>query len=292
MRVPVRLGAEGPRYYGPRHAPPNVTRIPRYYGGDIRRQDPLSLVFHGHLGARLAQDTEMTLQWPTDAAPAIDPSGYSLAVAPVALDTSWVQQFEVPATVSASDILRGGVPSPTYQAPAPATAAPEQVFSEGGAPTVTVPPPAGAPPPGSTPWWNVLPAVTGAAAAIGATIAKAVTGPPTQQVYNPATGQMVTIPRPPTQQVYNPATGQMITVPSAATPTSYTIPATATQPAQQVTYDPTTGQVSTVPLTGFNAALPSFLQSVPGAPWYQNPLVWVGGGAGLLLLVVLMSSRR
>jgi hypothetical protein len=292
MRVPVRLGAEGPRYYGPRHAPPNVTRIPRYYGGDIRRQDPLSLVFHGHLGARLAQDTEMTLQWPTDAAPAIDPSGYSLAVAPVALDASWVQQFNVPAPVTASatvaseqifseaaapaapstsDIVRSGVPSPAYQAPAPTS--------------------------GSAPWWQVTaavaPAITGAvagAASVATAIARVVA--PTQQVYNPATGQMVTIPRPPTQQVYNPATGQMITVPSAATPTSYTIPATATQPAQQVTYDPTTGQVSTVPLTGFNAALPSFLQSVPGAPWYQNPLVWVGGGAGLLLLVVLMSSRR
>lgn len=272
MRVPVRLGAEGPRYYGPRHAPlVNVTRRAQYYGGDIRRADPLSLVFRGNLGSRLADDLTLTLDWPSDAAPAIDPSGYSLDIgaAPLALDTSWLQSFELPA----------------YTAPSLPTASPSQIFGGGEAGAA----PAGAPAPAwltpdTSSWWQttgsvleqtakVLPAIIGAGAAVTTAV---------------VAGQRAASP---TQQVYNPATGQMVTVPRTATPVSYTIPATATQPAQRVTYNPATGQVSTVPLTGLGAVLPSFLQAAPGAPWYQNPLVWVGASGGLLLLV-LVAGRR
>lgn len=118
-------------------------------------------------------------------------------------------------------------------------------------------------------WWQelaqVLPAITGAAATIG----RAVTGA------------------------------------GGAAPMSYVIPATATMPAQRVVYNPTTGQVTTAPVapaglvynpatgqyTTAASALPGFLQAAPGAAWYQNPLVLLGGGL-VAVLFVIMAARR
>jgi hypothetical protein len=73
--------------------------------------------------------------------------------------------------------------------------------------------------------------------------------------------------------------------------TSYVIPATATTPAQRVTYNPATGQITTTPITAAAGGLPGFLQAAPGAAWYQNPLVLVGGGL-VVVLVLLMASKR
>lgn len=72
--------------------------------------------------------------------------------------------------------------------------------------------------------------------------------------------------------------------------TSYIIPATATSPAQRVVYNPATGQLITTPVSTMST-LPAFLQGAPGAAWYQNPLVFVGGGL-LAVLVLSMTMKK
>lgn len=261
MRVPVRLPIQVVQAgRGVRRAVGQARRPRRRlgaYGGDVRTEDPLSLVYQGNLG-------QWEGEWGT---PAVEQT-YEIYAEPA------------PTQITYSDVLRsaepGGAYSPPYQPPPvsyadilpavwPTQATPVYQWPT---PSVATPPIVPASDPSSS-WWqtfaSVLPAITGA----GVSIARAVTGE------------------------------------GGTAPTSYVIPATATAPAQRVVYNPATGQVTTAPVNTaglvYNPAtgqytpapslLPSFLQAAPGAAWYQNPLLLLGGGLVAILFVV-MAARR
>ncbi len=56
-------------------------------------------------------------------------------------------------------------------------------------------------------------------------------------------------------------------------------------PATNQYVNPATGQYTGLYYTPAASWLPSFLQAAPGAAWYQQPLVWVGGGVVLLFML-------
>ncbi len=251
MRIPVRLPIQvvhaGP---GTRRTVPGTARR-RYglhaYGGDVRRRNPLSLVFHGGLG-QPEGEWAPPLQQTYDAYSTVEPAPISVTY---------------PDILSPTD--QGGAYSPPYQPPPVAYAdILPSIYSV--VPSVATPPFV---PPSDTSssWWQdlarLLPAITGA----GTAIASAATGGGAPVSYIiPATAST------PQQRVfYNPATGQVTTAPTV--PAGYF-------------YNPATGQVTPSP-----SALPSFLQAAPGAAWYQNPLVLLGGGLAAVLFVV-MAARR
>lgn len=168
------------------------------------------------------------------------------------------QTYELSAPVSDQPIYEPGVFTSQFPSSEPVLTDTTPIYTPGvftsQLPTTT-PPVTGSS--ASDSWWQILPAITGTAGAIVQAVRAAV---------SPGSA-------------------------AAAGPTSYTIPATATTPAYRVTYNPATGQMTQGPVTTAPSALPSFLQAAPGAAWYQNPMVLLGGGlVGVLLLV--MASRR
>lgn len=243
MRVPVRLPLQqvdvGP-FVGPRRATATVDaerlldwgrRMRLFaYGGDVRAEDPLSLVYRGNLGARLSQE----------------------AVAAV----EELPPPDEPQITTTSDVLRS---SQTYTNVYVPPAAPAPYSPPFTGTTVQVP---SAVATGDSPSYfqqalQAVPSILGSAAILTREISGAVQGV-----------------RPPTGQI------------------AYTIPATDTAPAQRVTYNPATGQLITSPITAPSGGIiPSFFQGAHGAPWYQNPLVLLGGGLLALVLVVAVSRR-
>lgn len=85
------------------------------------------------------------------------------------------------------------------------------------------------------------------------------------------------MPEHPSYQVWR--TGGYPVGPFSTQPVNYAAPPAAQQAAP--------GLVARAPATA--SALPAFLQAAPGAAWYQNPLVLLGGG---LFFVLLMVMRR
>ncbi len=258
MRVPVRLPIQVvPAGCGARRAV-GAGAPPRHglhaYGGDVRRRNPLSLVFHGGLG-----QPEGEWGWPVQSTPVQNYSQTYEITAPA------------PTSVTYPDILletgEGGAYSPPYQPP-PVSYADILPSIYSTVPSVATPPFV---PPSDTSssWWQdlarLLPAITGAGTAIASAATGGGSGAPVSYVI-PATATT-----PAQRVVYNPATGQVTTAPSV--------------PAGYV-YNPATGQVTLAP-----SALPAFLQAAPGAAWYQNPLVLLGGGLVAVLFVV-MAARR
>ncbi len=271
MRVPVRMPIQqvevGP-FVGPRRAVATVEaervlevgRRARLfaYGGDVRAEDPLSLVYHGNLGDDVdpAIDTTMTLEYPAPA-----PLTFQ-DVSPALIEVQQAQfpTYGVPALPSdaIAQVDSSGRTVGWYRTNADGSTT---LWSAAGVPTGTTLPSAPSPVSiGEAEWWQRLPAITGSAAVLAQTIAR---------IVNPS-------------------------APAAAGVTQYTIPATATQPAQRVVYDPRTGRITTTPLgvaAPSGSMLPSFLQVAPGAAWYQNPMLLLGGGLVAMILLVAVSRR-